>query len=280
MNAKIIDGKALAKQLLLELKQKITVAPKLAVILVGDDPASHLYVNKKREAAKSVGIISEDHPLDKQTSQQQLLDLIQQLNDDPDTHGILVQLPLPKHIDANRVIDAINPYKDVDGFHPYNLGRLAARNPLLRPCTPYGVIKLLEHSQINLQGINAVVVGASNIVGRPMALELLLKGATTTVCHRFTKNLSEHVKQADLVIACAGKPHLIKGEWIKPGAIVIDVGIHRLDNNKVIGDVEFEEAAKRASFITPVPGGVGPMTVAMLMENTFLAYQNSVVVQR
>ncbi|MFA6038208.1 MAG: bifunctional methylenetetrahydrofolate dehydrogenase/methenyltetrahydrofolate cyclohydrolase FolD [Legionellales bacterium] len=274
MNAQIIDGKALAKQLLQELKQQITLAPKLAVILVGDDPASHLYVNKKREAAQSVGIISEDHRLAATTSEEELLTLIKTLNADPNTHGILVQLPLPKHLNPGIIIDAINPYKDVDGFHPYNLGRLAARQPLLRPCTPYGVIKLLEHTQIELKGINAVVVGASNIVGRPMALELLLKGATTTVCHRFTENLAQHVKEADLVIACAGKPHLIKGDWIKSGAVVIDVGIHRLENNKVIGDVEFDKAFERASFITPVPGGVGPMTVAMLMNNTFLAYQN------
>ncbi|MGA2655417.1 MAG: bifunctional methylenetetrahydrofolate dehydrogenase/methenyltetrahydrofolate cyclohydrolase FolD [Gammaproteobacteria bacterium] len=273
MNAQLIDGKALAKQLLQELKQKITHAPKLAVVLVGDDPASHLYVNKKRTAAKSVGIISEDYTLPNDCSEIELLDLIQTLNKDPNTHGILVQLPLPKHLDSSIIINAIDPYKDVDGFHPYNLGRLAARQPLLRPCTPYGIIKLLEHIDVELKGINAVVVGASNIVGRPMALELLLKGATTTICHRFTKNLSAHVLQADLVIACAGKPHLIKGEMIKQGAIVIDVGIHRIDN-QVIGDVDFAKACERASFITPVPGGVGPMTVAMLMENTFTAYEN------
>ncbi len=275
MNAQIIDGKALAQQLLQTLKQKITDVPKLAVILVGDDPASHLYVNKKRQAAQSIGIISEDYSLPNDTSQAQLLALIKTLNEDPNTHGILVQLPLPKHLDAGVIIDAINPYKDVDGFHPYNLGRLAARQPLLRPCTPYGVIKLLEHTGINLQGINAVVVGASNVVGRPMALELLLKGATTTVCHRFTENLAAHVKQADLLIACAGKPHLIKGDWIKQNAVVIDVGIHRLDNKKIIGDVEFDKASEHASFITPVPGGVGPMTVAMLMENTYTAYLNT-----
>ncbi len=275
MTAQIINGTAIAKQVLLNLQQTITracengvPAPKLAVILVGDHPASKLYVNKKRQAAARVGIISEDYHLENNTSLSQLLDLIQTLNHDPKTHGILVQLPLPEHLNASTIIDAINPYKDVDGFHPYNLGRLAARQPLLRPCTPYGVIKLLEHTQINLKGINAVIVGASNIVGRPMALELLLKGATTTVCHRFTKNLAEHITQADLLIACAGKPHLIPGEWIKSGAIVIDVGIHRLDNGKIIGDVEFDTARLRASFITPVPGGVGPMTVAMLMENT------------
>jgi methylenetetrahydrofolate dehydrogenase (NADP+)/methenyltetrahydrofolate cyclohydrolase len=275
MNAQIIDGKAQAQQLLQLLKQKITDTPKLAVILVGNDPASHLYVNKKRQAAQAVGIISEDYTLANDTSEAQLLTLIKTLNEDPNTHGILVQLPLPKHLDSGVIIEAINPYKDVDGFHPYNLGRLAARQPLLRPCTPFGIIKLLEHTGINLQGINAVVVGASNVVGRPMALELLLKGATTTVCHRFTKNLAEHIKQADLLIACAGKPHLIKGDWIKQNAIVIDVGIHRLDNNKIIGDVEFDKAAERASYITPVPGGVGPMTVAMLMENTYTAYLNT-----
>lgn len=271
MNAQIIDGKALADQILQNLKQKITHAPKLAVVLVGDDPASHLYVDKKRQAAKAIGIISEDYSLPNNTSESELLALIHRLNQDPNTHGILVQLPLPKHLDPGMMINAIDPNKDVDGFHPYNMGRLALRQPLLRPCTPYGVIKLLEHINVDLTGMNAVVVGASNVVGRPMALELLLKGVTTTVCHRFTKNLSYHIQQADLVIACAGKPHLIKGDWIKQNAIVIDVGIHRLDD-KIIGDVEFDKARERASFITPVPGGVGPMTVAMLMENTFTAY--------
>jgi methylenetetrahydrofolate dehydrogenase (NADP+)/methenyltetrahydrofolate cyclohydrolase len=284
MSAHIIDGKAISKQHLLILQQKIAhaqtqgaPAPKLAVILVGADPASKLYVNKKRQAAQSVGIISEDHQLPSDTSQTQLLDLIKKLNQDPHTHGILVQLPLPPHIHASTIIEAITPQKDVDGFHPYNLGRLAAREPLLRPCTPYGVIQLLEHTKINLKGINAVIVGASNIVGRPMALELLLKGATTTVCHRFTHHLSEHVKQADLLIACAGKPHLIPGEWIKPGAVVIDVGIHHLEDGKIIGDVDFNTARERAGFITPVPGGVGPMTVAMLMENTFAGYQMQII---
>ncbi len=275
MSAQIIQGKAIAEQHLLKLQQVIKglPAPKLAVVLVGEDPASKLYVSKKRQAADFVGIMSEDIRLPANTTQNELLNLIQKLNLDPSIHGILVQLPLPDHLDPSAVIEAIDPHKDVDGFHPYNLGRLAARIPLLRPCTPYGVIKLLEHEKINPKGLHAVIVGASNVVGRPMSLELLLKGATTTVCHRFTQNLPAHVSQADILIACAGKPHLIQGEWIKPGAVVIDVGIHHLESGEVLGDVDFVSACERARLITPVPGGVGPMTVAMLMENTFVAYQ-------
>lgn len=278
MSAQIIDGKAIAKQCLITLGQLIAAQqklrpPKLAVILMGEDAASVLYVAKKCEAATQVGIDTRDYLLPSMTSQTELLALIAELNNDPSFDGILVQLPLPKHIDTNIIIEAINPHKDVDGFHPYNLGRLAARDPVLRPCTPYGVIKLLEHEQVALKGMNTVVVGASNVVGRPMALELLLKGATVTVCHRFTQELAQHVKQADVLIACAGKPHLIQGEWIKKDAVVIDVGIHRLEHGKIVGDVEFATARERARLITPVPGGVGPMTVAMLMENTWRAYQ-------
>lgn len=274
MNAKIIDGKAIAAEHLLALQRELArtqATPKLDVVLLGENPASVLYVRKKHEAAQQIGIQSEIHHLPLHCSEDQLLALITQLNLDDTVHGILIQLPLPGHINTQHIIEAIHPHKDVDGFHPYNLGRLAAREPLLRPCTPYGVIKLLEHEQINLKGINAVVVGASNVVGRPMALELLLKGATVTVCHRFTKNLAEHVKSADLLIACVGKAHLIKADWIKMGAIVIDVGINRLENGKIAGDVD-SGAAKRASLITPVPGGVGPMTVAMLMENTYQGF--------
>lgn len=279
MAAQIIDGKACAQQHLLQLAAQIAKQPhkpKLAVVIVGEDPASHLYVSKKFDAAKQVGISSDIHALSHESSEVQLLDLIAQLNQDATVHGILIQLPLPKHINAAKIIEAINPNKDVDGFHPYNLGRLAARDPLLRPCTPYGVVTLLDHEQINLKGMNAVVVGASNIVGRPMALELLLKGATVTVCHRFTQDLAAHVANADLLVACAGKPQLIQGAWIKPGAIVIDVGIHRLDNGKLVGDVDFVNAREKAKMITPVPGGVGPMTVAMLMENTYQAFSKTI----
>lgn len=277
MNAQIINGKAIAKQYLQELQQTIAhmpARPKLAVILVGDSPASKLYVSKKHQTAESVGILSEDFLLPLNVSQTEILKLIEKLNQDPHTHGILVQLPLPAHIDTDQIIEAIDPRKDVDGFHPYNLGRLAARKPLLRPCTPYGVMTLLAHTGTDLKGMNAVVVGASNIVGRPMALELLLAGATTTVCHRFTHDLESHVQQADILIVCAGKPHLIPGEWVKKGSIVIDVGIHHLEDGRIIGDVAFSSACERARFITPVPGGVGPMTVAMLMKNTVTACQH------
>jgi methylenetetrahydrofolate dehydrogenase (NADP+)/methenyltetrahydrofolate cyclohydrolase len=278
MTAQIIDGKAIAKQHLLQLQTAISqqaTKPGLAVVIVGDNPASKLYVEKKYQAAKDIGVISHDFQLPTETTQAALLDVIESLNHNQAIHGILVQLPLPSHIDALAVIEAIDPRKDVDGFHPYNLGLLAARKPLLRPCTPYGIIRLLEHEKVNLTGMNAVIVGASNIVGRPMALELLLKGATITVCHRFTHDLESFVKNADLLIACAGKAHLIKGNWIKQDAIVIDVGINRLENGKIVGDVEYDVASKKARLITPVPGGVGPMTVAMLMENTYQAYINT-----
>ena len=279
MTAQIISGTALSSKIKGELAEKISQyraqgkrAPGLAVVLVGEDPASQVYVANKRKSCAEIGIHSKAYDLPASTSQQQLLDLIEQLNQDAEIDGILVQLPLPKHIDSSKVIDAIAPHKDVDGFHPYNVGRLCQRVPTLRACTPYGVMKLLETTGIPLRGKHAVVVGASNIVGRPVALELLLAGCTVTVTHRFTQNLAEEVSRADLLVVAVGKPHLVKGEWIKEGAVVIDVGINRVDG-KLVGDVEYDTAAQRAGYITPVPGGVGPMTVAMLMSNTVEAYE-------
>lgn len=278
MTAQLIDGKTIAANIREDIARKVADRrqrglriPGLAVILVGNDPASEVYVSHKRKDCEQVGFISESYDLPVSTTQQELLALIDKLNDDSAIDGILVQLPLPAHLDAAPLLERIRPDKDVDGFHPFNIGRLAQRNPLLRPCTPKGIIKLLENTKENLYGLNAVMVGASNIVGRPMALELLLAGCTTTITHRFTKDLATHVANADLVVVGVGKPGLVKGDWIKPGAIVIDVGINRMPDGKLVGDVEFEEAAKRASWITPVPGGVGPMTRACLLENTLYA---------
>lgn len=280
MAAQLLNGKAIAENLLGGLKQRIDQRtaegkriPCLAVILVGDSPASTIYVANKRRSCELAGMRSLAYNLPADTSEADLLRLIADLNADGSVDGILVQLPLPAQIDAERVIEAINPAKDVDGFHPYNVGRLALRMPLLRPCTPHGVMTMLETLNINLKGLNAVVVGASNIVGRPMSLELLLAGCTVTTCHRFTRDLRSIVAGADLVVVAVGKPGFIKGEWIREGAIVIDVGINRLENGKICGDVEFDEARKRAGWITPVPGGVGPMTVATLMENTLDALE-------
>jgi len=278
MTARIIDGKAIAA----DVKQKIKAAtqmrlatgkrcPGLAVVLIGDNAASKVYVGNKVRSCEEIGFKSESHALPDNTSESDLLALIDKLNQDDEIDGILVQLPLPDHISTDRVIEHIAPHKDVDGFHPYNIGRLAQRNPQLRPCTPKGVITLLEHSGITLKGLDAVVVGASNIVGRPMALELLLAGCTTTVCHRMTKDLESHVRRAELLVVAVGKAGFIPGDWIKQGAIVVDVGINRLENGKLTGDVEFAAASERAAWITPVPGGVGPMTVATLMENTLFA---------
>ncbi|OBX04931.1 methenyltetrahydrofolate cyclohydrolase [Gallibacterium genomosp. 3] len=279
MQAQTISGTALAKSIKAELNQKIQAivqqghrSPGLAVILVGENPASQIYVENKRKSCLEVGIQSKSFNLPDTISEQELLDLIDQLNQDDSIDGILVQLPLPKHISSVKVIERIDPAKDVDGFHPYNVGRLCQRIPTLRACTPYGIMKLLATTGIDLHGQHAVIVGASNIVGRPMAMELLLAGCTVTVTHRFTKNLAELVGQADILVVAVGKPHLVPGEWVKPGAIVIDVGINRVDG-KVVGDIVFETAQQRAAYITPVPGGVGPMTVAMLMENTLLAYR-------
>lgn len=278
MSAQIINGKATAEQMLTHLKGRIDErlsqgkrAPSLAVILVGADPASAIYVRNKRMACEKVGIRSISHDLPASTTESELFALIDALNADDTVDGILVQAPLPPQIDEKRIIEAIRADKDVDGFHPYNIGRLAVRQPTLRSCTPFGVMKLLETAGIKVLGLDAVVVGASNHVGRPMMLELLLAGCTVTCCHRHTRDLAENVARADIVVAAAGKAGLVKGEWIKPGAIVIDIGINRLVDGSICGDVEFAVAKERAGWITPVPGGVGPMTVATLMENTLLA---------
>ncbi|MEB8430728.1 bifunctional methylenetetrahydrofolate dehydrogenase/methenyltetrahydrofolate cyclohydrolase FolD [Cocleimonas sp. KMM 6892] len=278
MSAKIIDGKKVSAEVRNELKTAIDARnaqgkrpPGLAVILVGNDPASEVYVGHKRRACNEVGIYSRSYDLPEETTHNELVSLIDQLNKDHFIDGILVQLPLPDHLDASLIIERIDPSKDVDGFHPVNVGRLTLRIPGLRPCTPYGIMRLLESIDVNPKGLNAVIVGASNIVGRPMMLELLLQGATVTVCHRFTKNTPELVSQADLVVVAVGKAGLVKGDWIKPGAVVIDVGVNRLEDGTLAGDVEFDVAAEKASWITPVPGGVGPMTVAMLMKNTLTA---------
>jgi methylenetetrahydrofolate dehydrogenase (NADP+)/methenyltetrahydrofolate cyclohydrolase len=282
MTAQIISGKAIAENLLNSIKERINLrlqtnkrAPGLAVILIGGDPASSIYVRNKRLACEKVGIHSVAYDLPATTTEAELLALIVQLNNDDSIDGILVQAPLPPQIKDEHIIEAISPNKDVDGFHPYNIGRLAVRQPTLRSCTPFGVIKMLEAININLMGLNAVVVGVSNHVGRPMGLELLLAGCTVTSCHRHTKNLSQIISAADLVVAAAGKPGLIKGEWIKPGAIVIDIGINRLADGTIAGDVDFNAAKERAGWISPVPGGVGPMTVATLMENTLLSLELS-----
>ncbi len=279
MTAQIISGTQLASQIKSNVAQQISQyvaqgkrAPGLAVILVGADPASQVYVGSKRKSCAEIGITSKSYDLPETTTEQALLELIKELNQDNTVDGILVQLPLPKHIDSTKVIEQISPEKDVDGFHPYNVGRLCQRIPTLRACTPYGVMKLLETTGISFYGKHAVIVGASNIVGRPMALELLLAGCTVTVTHRFTEDLASHIRQADILVVAVGKPKFIKGEWIKDGAVVVDVGINRLEG-KLVGDVEFDVAAQRASYITPVPGGVGPMTVAMLMQNTLSAYE-------
>jgi len=280
MTARLIDGRELASRIRVQVRTAIAAQvargerpPGLAVIKVGDDAASAVYVRNKRRACEEVGIASFACDLPTTTAARELLALIERLNHDARVDGILVQLPLPEHIGRTAVIEHIDPAKDVDGFHPYNIGRLAQRIPVMRPCTPLGVIRLLEHIGAPFKGQNAVVVGASNIVGRPMALELLLTGATATVCHRFTADLAEHVRRADILIVAAGKPGLVPGEWVKPGSIVLDVGMNRLAGGHLVGDVEFEAARERAGWITPVPGGVGPMTVAMLMHNTLQAAQ-------
>ncbi len=278
MSAAILDGKAISAAIRASVGERIRERtasgrrpPGLAVVLVGEDPASQVYVRNKRRACEEAGLFSRAHDLPAETSQEALLELIDELNADPEIDGILVQLPLPSHIDTETVIERIDPTKDVDGFHPYNIGRLTVRMPTLRPCTPWGVMKLLEHTGVDLHGQEAVVVGASNHVGRPMGLELLLAGATVTTCHRFTRDLESWVRRAEVLVVAVGRPGLVKGEWVKPGSIVIDVGINRLANGRLAGDVDFEAAAERAAWITPVPGGVGPMTVAMLLENTLKA---------
>ena len=291
-SATILDGKALAARIRGELAEQVTSltrthgrAPGLAVIMVGNDPASEIYVRSKKRGCENIGIASFSHELPAETSQQHLLGLIGELNADPRVDGILVQLPVPPHINPEAIIEAIAPNKDVDGFHPYNIGRLAARQPALRSCTPYGCMKLLAETGIDPHGKEAVIVGASNIVGRPMAMELLLAGATVTVTHRFTRDLKSHIERADIVVAAAGKAGLVKGEWIKPGACVIDVGVNRVGEKisektgkKIAilkGDVDFDAAKEIAGSITPVPGGVGPMTITMLMKNTLKSLKYS-----
>jgi len=281
MTAQLIDGKAIAANIRQQIAQRVAErrqqglrAPGLAVILVGSDPASQVYVAHKRKDCEEVGFISRAYDLGAETSQDDLRDLIDSLNEDASIDGILLQLPLPAHLDASLLLERIRPDKDVDGFHPYNIGRLAQRMPLLRPCTPKGIMTLLASTGQDLYGMHAVVVGASNIVGRPMALELLLGGCTVTITHRFTKDLAGHVAQADIVVVAAGKPGLVRGEWVKEGAIVIDVGINRQADGKLIGDVVYETALPRAGWITPVPGGVGPMTRACLLENTLHAAEH------
>ncbi|MBP3142427.1 bifunctional methylenetetrahydrofolate dehydrogenase/methenyltetrahydrofolate cyclohydrolase FolD [Aliivibrio fischeri] len=278
MTAQIIDGKLISQTVRSEVGARVKArveaglrAPGLAVVLVGQDPASQVYVGSKRRACEEVGFVSKSYDLPTTTSESELLNLIDELNQDPEIDGILVQLPLPAGMDSTKILEHIDPEKDVDGFHPYNVGRLSQRIPKLRSCTPKGIITLLGRYNIQVRGMHAVVVGASNIVGRPMTLELLLAGCTTTTCHRFTKDLESHIRQADLVVVAVGKPNFIPGEWIKEGAVVVDVGINRLDSGKLIGDVEYDVAKTKASYITPVPGGVGPMTVATLIENTLLA---------
>jgi methylenetetrahydrofolate dehydrogenase (NADP+)/methenyltetrahydrofolate cyclohydrolase len=280
VTARIIDGKALAAQLQSSIQARIAARvaaggrrPGLAVIQVGEHSASRIYVRNKRKACVDVGLTSLAYDLEAGTSEAELLALISQLNADPTVDGILVQLPLPSQIDSTRVIEHIDPAKDVDGFHPYNVGRLMQRIPRLRPCTPYGVIRLLQSVDETFYGRHAVVVGASNIVGRPMAAELLLAGCTVTVCHRFTTDLETHVRAADILVVAAGKVGLVRGEWVKPGATVIDVGINRLPDGSLVGDCDQASVAMNAAWVTPVPGGVGPMTIAMLLENTLTAME-------
>lgn len=283
MTAKLLDGKRIADELIENIRHRVRAriragegAPGLAVVLVGDNPASHVYVRNKRRACERAGFVTRDHDLPATTSEESLLALIDELNAAADIHGILVQLPLPPQIDARTVIQRISPRKDVDGFHPENVGRLAQREPGLRPCTPKGVMTLLAHTDKPVRGRDALVVGVSNHVGRPMVLELLLAGATVTAAHRFTQDLRFHVERADLLIVAVGRPGLVPGAWVKPGAVVIDVGINRLADGRLVGDIEFVPAAERASWITPVPGGVGPMTVATLLQNTLEACETAV----
>jgi len=278
MSAQIIDGKATAESIRKTVAERVQArkdagkrAPGLAVVLVGSDPASQVYVKHKRKDCEEVGIESKAYDLPASTSQGELLSLIDELNKDETVDGILVQLPLPAQLKSDEILERIAPDKDVDGFHPFNIGRLAQRMPMLRPCTPAGIVTLLENTGEAIRGKHAVIVGSSNIVGRPMGLELLLKGCTVTTCHRFTEDLEGHVRQGDIVVVAVGRPDIVKGEWIKKGAIVIDVGINRLDDGRLVGDVEYDAAAENASHITPVPGGVGPMTRAKLLENTLQA---------
>ncbi|GKW48095.1 bifunctional methylenetetrahydrofolate dehydrogenase/methenyltetrahydrofolate cyclohydrolase FolD [Halomonas sp. NCCP-2165] len=287
MTAQLIDGKAIAAHVRQQVARQVEARrqageriPGLAVVLVGEDPASAVYVRNKHRACEEAGLLSLRHELPADTTQADLEALVDRLNADDGVDGILIQLPLPDHLDPRPILERILPHKDVDGFHPYNLGRLAQRLPVLRPCTPKGVMTLLQESGLKVRGLDATIVGASNIVGRPMALELMLAGCTTTICHRFTQDLEAQVRRADLLVVAVGKPGLVKGEWVKEGAIVIDVGINRREDGSLVGDVEFAPAAERASHITPVPGGVGPMTVASLLENTLFAAELHDAMQR
>ncbi len=278
MTAKIIDGKQIANEILLEVKETISKAtmkgkqpPGLAVIQVGENSASKIYIKNKRIACSKVGFKSFNYDLPEQTSEKELIELVVSLNSNPEVNGILVQLPLPPQINETIIIETIEPIKDVDGFHPYTIGRLMQRIPILRPCTAIGVMTMLDSIGADPIGKHVVIVGASNLVGRPLALEFLLRGATTTVCHRFTENLEHFVRQADILAVAVGKPNVVLSEWIKKDAIVLDIGINRNKKGDIIGDVDFEIAKEKASWISPVPGGVGPMTVAMLIKNTLLA---------
>lgn len=278
MPASLIRGNEVATLKKEELKHRVQKhvaqghsAPGLAVVLVGTDPASSIYVNNKRKACEEIGIRSFSYDLPEITTQEELLTLINELNHSNVVDGILIQLPLPSHINTDYILEHVNPQKDVDGFHPYNLGRLAQRNPFLRPCTPLGIMNLLKHYQLNVQGKHAVVVGASNIVGRPLSLELLLAGATVTICHRFTQNLKQFIKHADIVIVATGVLDVVSADWLQAHQIVIDVGIHRLSDGSIRGDVDFNRAKDNVAWISPVPGGVGPMTIVSLLENTLMA---------
>ena len=279
MTAQLIDGKKIAKLIREQVSGHVSSIissgrrpPGLAVILVGSDAASQVYVKNKRTACEEVGFLERSYDLPATTTREELVELIETLNQDNDIDGILLQLPLPAGLDASEILEKIHPHKDVDGFHPYNIGRLAQRMPSLRPCTPKGIMTMIESTKRPMKGLDAVIVGSSNIVGRPMALELLLAGCTTTVCHKFTKDLASHVQRADLLVVAVGKAEFIPGAWIKEGAIVIDVGINRTESGALTGDIDFDQAQHRAGWISPVPGGVGPMTVASLIENTLEAY--------
>jgi len=280
MSARIIDGRRIAEEFRREVRAGTDALersgrrrPGLAVVMVGDNAASAVYVRNKRRACEETGIASVAHDLPASTSEAELLALIDRLNADPAIDGILVQLPLPPHVASVAVLERIDPAKDVDGFHPYNVGRLVQRMPIQRPCTPYGIMLMLEREGLEVRGKNAVIVGQSNIVGRPMALELLMKAATITVCHSQTRDLERQVGEAEILVAAVGKPEFVPGAWIRPDSVVIDVGINRLPDGKLVGDVQYDEAAKRAGWITPVPGGVGPMTIAALMKNTLESAQ-------
>lgn len=281
MTAKILDGKSISEEIKNAIKFEVGrlkgkgVTPGLAVVLVGDNPASKVYVKNKQKACENVGIYSEEYKLPELTSQEELLTIVDRLNKNSKIHGILVQLPLPKHINSDTILKAINPSKDVDGFHPYNVGMLMIGEPVFIPCTPYGVMKMVEHSGIAVEGKTAVVVGRSNIVGKPVALLLMQKNATVTICHSKTKDLAEVCKNADILIAAIGKPKMIRADMVKEGAVVIDVGINRLSDGSLVGDVDYEEVSKKAGWITPVPGGVGPMTITMLLNNTLEAARKS-----